>query len=238
MQTSARGALDHAPIAPPYVTTFYDFTDDTQVATALWTKTVVNSTAATVVNDANGGTVTNTNTGASGDKIQFQYTCEPIQFNQLGKRYLFQYGGKINSATLVDHGFGMAITDTAFLEGAGFATDGVWIEKNSGDALLDLVIAFNATAKADYVREAGFATLDTIGHTYTIEVVTDPVTLGSGVVYVYVDGILKATVETTALPHDEALAPFFGAINGEASASIIVTDFIGWSVPRTPAASL
>jgi hypothetical protein len=223
----------NVPGNPQYFSDFIDFKEDLDLATTKWTFNVTNSTAPTTVDDAEFGVATFTNAGADNDRIEASRCCETFKLGGLGKTLWFMVRFRFSDATQADYGFGLIITDAAWLGDTDVASDGIWFRKDDGDTYLDLVYAYNAAAVADYGAATALTTVDTSWHTAAFRVVTDPTTLGKGTITTYYDGSpIGNTIVTTALPYDEELALSFGVQNGEASAKNLKLDYIGAYIER------
>ena len=216
---------------------FTDYLVDTDLNTTDRTYTVTGSTAPTTVTHAHGGTAAFTNTTSDNDRIEVDETSEWIKLG-LGRQCTFVYRFKVNEKTQVDLGMGIGIIDTDWLGDTAVMSDGIFIEKNDGDAYLDLVIAYNATAVADYQRAAAIYTIaDDTWYDLQVDIYMDSVTAGKGRIVVRIDGNVVSDATYTGLPYDEELCRKFGVQQGEATnAKTLTLDYDGAGIDRFPAA--
>ena len=168
--------------------------------------------AAIALVDGDGGWIRLTNDAADDDVIFLQKKGESFKFES-GKKLFFKARFKVSDATQADVLMGLAITDTTPLD----VTDGVFFQKDDGDALLDFNVEKNNSATAT----AGVATLAddtfiTVGYYYN----------GKSAIEYYINGVKKGTVATTNMVDDEELAVTFGIQNGEAVAKTMTVDYI------------
>lgn len=191
---------------------FDDFHDFKLSGTDIgWTRTATGA-GTSVISDAAGGVLLNTNAAADNDMIQIQWNSEIFAI-ATGKPLWFEARVKTSDATQSDLYVGLAVLDTSIV--VSEPSDGIWWRKNDGDANLDFATAASSTETAT----TALATLvaDTwvrLGFFYD----------GAGSVLAYVDGVLKAT-HTTNIPSTE-LTPSFAIQNGEAVAKTGSVDYI------------
>lgn len=190
---------------------------------ARWTATDTNTTLATVLLvDGDGGILSVTNTAADNDAIFLQWrgnmaaaaaVHETFRF-ATGKRMFFKTRFQISDATQSDFVIGLQITDATPLD----VTDGIFFIKADDAATVEFrvekdnvastVAAFTTLANATWV-ELAFA--------YD----------GRSTFTVYVDGVARGSITTTAnAPDDEDLAVSFGLQNGAAAAKNALIDYI------------
>lgn len=190
------------------------FNDFLTFNTADWTITTVEAgagDATEALGDAAGGVLVVTNDAADNDSDFFQLTSEPFKFVS-GKRTLFKTRFKVSDATDSDLVFGLQITDTTPLA----VTDGVYFQKDDGDAYLD----FHVTKDSTSTNVTAAATLS--DDTYVVaEFYYD-----GDAFAVYVDGEYVGSAVDTNMPDDEELTVSFGVQNGEAVAKVLTVDYI------------
>lgn len=180
-----------------------------------WTITTTEagaSSATEALTDADGGALLITNDQADDDADFFQKVGESFKF-AAGKKMFFKARFKVSDATQSDFVMGLQITDTTPLD----VTDGVFFQKDDGDANLDFHVEKNNTATS----ATGVAT---VANDTWIEVAFyyD----GKSEVTYYVDGVKKGTSAVTNLPDDEDLTVSFGIQNGEAASKTMTVDYI------------
>lgn len=191
------------------------FEDFDYFTAADWTITTTEAgagSATEALTDADGGVLLVTNAAGDNDNDFFNKVGESFLM-AAGKKAWFKARFKVSDATQSDFVMGLQITDTSPLD----VTDGIFFQKDDGDASLDFYVEKNDTA----TTETAVATVvdDTylsVGFYYN----------GDDNIAVYVDDVLKANVATTNLPDDEVLTVSFGIQNGEAVAKTMSVDYI------------
>lgn len=216
--TDAQKGLGNLGMPNPsdYISIFEDFNS---LATADWVITTVEAGAGSATETATGSLLTITNDAADNDSDFFQWAggagavSEPFLY-VAGKQMFFEARFKVSDATQSDIVMGLQITDTTPLD----VTDGIFFQKDDGDANLDFHVEKNNTATS----ETAIATLAddtyvTVGFHYD----------GINGFDVYVDGNrVKKAVAVTNAPDDEELTISFGIQNGEAVAKVLTVDYI------------
>ena len=191
-----------------------------------WTVTEV-GTGSRALTDINGGALLVTNAAADNDRNELQKVGESFLL-AAGKRAFFKARFKVSDATQSDFLIGLAVLDTTLqgaVDGAG-VTDGIFFNKDDGDALLDFNVQKNATT--GQTRAAGVATV--VADTFlTVAWAFD----GVSEVKYYVDGAQKGTLDGTStyLP-DTELTVSFALMNGEAAAKTMTLDYIFAAIER------
>ena len=191
-----------------------------------WTVTEV-GVGSRALTDINGGALLVTNAAADNDRNELQKVGESFLL-AAGKRAFFKARFKVSDATQSDFLIGLAVTDTTLqgaVDGAG-VTDGIFFNKDDGDALLDFNVQKNATT--GQTRAAGIATV--VADTFlTVAWAFD----GVSEVKYYVDGAQKGTLDgsSTYLP-DTELTVSFALMNGEAVAKTMTLDYIFAAIER------
>ena len=206
----------------PDPTVWHTFFNDFDTYTAGdWTVTVVGTTPTAALTDIDGGALLLTNAATDNSEIELQKVGESFLLTA-GKKTIFKAKFKVSDATQSDFLIGLAITDTTLMgavSGAG-VTDGVFFNKDDGDALLDVQCQKNATT--GQTRAAGIATVAddtflTVAWYYDgidrIEYSVNDVMLGA------LDG------SSTYLP-DTELTVSIAMMNGEAVAKTMTLDYI------------
>ena len=191
-----------------------------------WTVTEV-GTGSRALTDINGGALLITNAAADNDRNELQKVGESFLM-AAGKKAFFKARFKVSDATQSDFLIGLAVTDTTLqgaVSGAG-VTDGIFFNKDDGDALLDFNVQKNATT--GQTRAAGIATV--VSDTFlTVAWYFD----GVNEVKYYVDDVQRGTLDgsSTYLP-DTELTVSFAMMNGEAVAKTMTLDYIFASIER------
>jgi hypothetical protein len=193
---------------------FNDF--DTYVA-GDWVVTETQAGATETLANEDGGSLLLTNTAADNDLVALQKVGESFLFES-GLPLFFKARFKVSDAIQSDLIIGLQITDTTPLA----VTDGVYFQKDDGDANLDFHVVKNSTSST----ETAITTL--ANNTY--------ITVGF-----YYDGDSKikyfagtdsrnpaylGEVSITNLPNDEELTISFALQNGEAIAKTMSIDYI------------
>jgi hypothetical protein len=180
-----------------------------------WTITTTEAgagSATEALTDADGGVLLITNDAADNDLDFFQKVGESFKFES-GKKLWFKARFKVSDATQSDFVMGLQITDTTMLD----VTDGVFFQKDDGDANLDFHVEKDNTAtSATAIHTVVADTYLTVGFFYD----------GVSEVKYYVDDVHLGTSATTNLPDDEELTVSFGLQNGEAAAKTMSIDYI------------
>ena len=200
-----------------YHTFFNDFDtfDSTQ-----WNITTTEAGAGSsteVINNEDGGILLVTNDDADNDNDFIQLAKETFKFES-GKKLFFKARFRVSDATESDFAIGLQITDTSPLS----VSDGVFFQKDDGDALLDFYIKKDSTA----TTSTAIATI--VDNTYiTVGFLYD----GSNLIKYYAGTNSKNPTElgnsvVTNLPDDEEMTISFGIQNGEAVAKSMSIDYI------------
>lgn len=202
---------------------FNDF--DTYVA-GDWTVTAVGA-GTQALTDIDGGGLLLTNAAADNDSIELQKVGESFLL-AAGKRAFFKARLKVSDATQSDFLIGLAVTDTTLqgaVSGAG-VTDGIFFNKDDGDALLDVQCQKNATT--GQTRGVGIATV--VADTFlTVAWAYD----GVNEVKYFVNNVHLGTLDasSTYLP-DTDLTVSVAVQNGEAVAKTMTVDYIFAALER------
>lgn len=178
-----------------------------------WTITTVElgaGSASEAIADEDGGVLLITNAAGDNDADFFQSTGESWTFEG-GKRLFFKARFKVSDATQSDIVFGLQVRDTTPL----MVSDGVFFQKDDGDANLDV----HVKATAD-TAEAAVATL--ADDTY-VEVAF--FYNGDDEVVFFVNGAAVVSLATTNLPSTE-LTLSFGVQNGAAAVKTMSVDYV------------
>lgn len=196
----------------PDPTKWHTFFDDFDIYTAAdWTVTEV-GIATQALTDADGGALLVTNAAADNDSSFSQKVGESFLFTS-GKKLFLKARLQVSDATESDFVVGLQITDTTPLA----VTDGVYFQKDDGDANLDFHVTKNSTTtSATAVATIADATNLTIAFYYN----------GSDAMQYYINDVHQGTLATTNLPDDEVLTVSFGIQNGEAVAKTMTLDYI------------
>lgn len=190
---------------------FSDF--DTYVA-ADWTVTEV-GVATQALTAGDGGLLLVTNAAADNDS-SFQQNSVASFLMESGKRAVFQARFKVSDATQSDFQIGLIVTDTTPMD----ATDGIYFQKDDGDAQLDVYVRKDATTGSTSATNVATVVSDTylvVGFEYN----------GKDEVKFFVNNVHVSSLSasSTYLP-DAALAVSFGVQNGEAVAKTMTLDYI------------
>ena len=198
---------------------FHVFWDDfDRFVAADWTITTTEAgtgSATEALGDADGGVLVVTNDAADNDADFFQKVGESFLM-EAGKAAWFKARFKVSDATQSDFVMGLQITDTTPLD----ATDGIYFQKDDGDANLDFYVRKDATTGSNSATAIATVVSDTylsVGWYYD----------GKGSVKYYVNDAHIGTLDASAtyLP-DTELTVSFGIQNGEAVAKIMTVDYI------------
>lgn len=164
------------------------------------------------VQDADLGVLLLTPDAADDDNVFLQSSSEIFKFVS-GKRLYFGCRFKVADAVESDFILGLQIRDVSPLS----VTDGIFFQKDDGDALLDLHSKKNSTAD----DATGIKTL--VNDTwYVVEFYYD----GTDKIHAFVDGVEVGYVPTTNAVDDEELAISIGIQNGAAAAKTMSIDWV------------
>ena len=197
-------------------TKFHTFFDDfDRYVAGDWTITTTEAgagSATEALTNADGGVLLITNDDADNDADFFQKVGESFLF-AAGKKLWFKARFKVSDATQSDFVIGLQITDTTPLA----VSDGVFFQKDDGDASLDFYV------EKDSAATSASAIHTVVDDTYlTVAFYYD----GKSEVQYFVDDVKLGTLATTNLPDDEELTISFGIQNGEAAAKTMSVDYI------------
>lgn len=203
------------PLPMTWHTYFNDF--DHYVA-GDWTITNVGVTPTQALTDIDGGALLLT-MAASDDSSSFLQKKGESFLLASGKKLLFAARFKVSDATQSDFVMGLQITDTTPLD----VTDGIYFQKDDGDANVDFYVSKNATTGRLTTTAATTAASDTF---LTLAFYFD----GKRYVSLWKDGAQVGNVDLTTtldtyLP-DTELTVSFGVQNGEAVAKTMTIDYI------------
>lgn len=170
----------------------------------------------------NGGLLLITNAAVDNDTNQFQVPVE-IFVPVAGKKMWFKSRFKVSDATQSDVFMGLALVDTTLqgsVSGDG-VTDGIFFNKDDGDALIDFQVQKDATTGQN--RAVGLATLVddtfvTLGFEYD----------GASAVKYFVDDVHIGTLDasSTYFPDGAGVTPSWAIQNGEGVAKTMTLDYV------------
>ena len=200
----------------PDPTKFHTFFDDfDRYVAGDWTITTTElgtGSATEALSNADGGVLLITNAAGDNDLDFFNKVGESFLFES-GKQLWFKARFKVSDATQSDFVMGLQITDTTMLA----VSDGVFFQKDDGDASLDFHVEKDGTAtSASAIATVVDDTWLTVGFYYD----------GKSAVSYSVNGSHIGTSVTTNLPDDEELTIAFGIQNGEAAVKTMSIDYI------------
>ena len=196
-------------------TRLIEFWEDFQTYVAGdWTITTTEAgagSASQALTDVDGGVLLITNDAADDDRVFYQKKGESFKL-EAGKETWFKARFKVSDATQSDFVMGLQITDATPLA----VSDGVWFQKDDGDAYLDLHVA-NSSTQTDVT-----AIYTVVSDTYlTVAFHYD----GKSAINYYVNDVKYGAAAVTNLPSTE-LTVSFGIQNGEAVAKTMSLDYI------------
>ena len=203
----------------PDPTSWHVFMDDfDRFAAGDWTITTVEAgagSATEALTDADGGVLLITNDAADDDSDFFNKVGESFLL-EAGKKAAFKARFKVSDATQSDFVMGLQITDTTPLA----VSDGIWFQKDDGDALLDVYCGKSSgagTTSATAIATVVADTYLTVGWAYD----------GKGSLRYFVNDVQLGTLDasSTYLP-DTELTVSFGIQNGEAVAKTMSVDYV------------
>jgi len=188
-----------------------------------WTITRVGTTPTEALTDVDGGGLLLTLSAADNDSDYLQKKGESF-LPTSGKKLIFVARFKVSDATQSDLVMGLQITDTTPMAAGGDGvTDGIFFQKDDGDANIDFYVQKDATT-----GQSTNTAITTIASNTFVELAFyfD----GARYVTAYKDKVPVAVVDltttlTTYLP-DTELTISFGVQNGEAVAKTMTIDYI------------
>lgn len=196
-------------------TKFHTFFDDfdTYLATD-WTITET-GTATQALTAGDGGLLLVTNSALDND-ASFQQLTTATFLMAANKRAFFKCRFKVSDATQSDVQVGLIVTDTTPLD----ATDGIYFQKDDGDAQIDVYVRKDATTGSTSATNVGTLVSDTfieLGWAYD----------GKSATKFFINDVHVSTLDSssTYLP-DTTLNVSFGIQNGEAVAKTMTVDYI------------
>lgn len=208
-------------------TQFHTYFDDFDTFTSgQWTITTVEAgagDATEALTDADGGVLVITNDDADDDRDSLQKVGESFLIAS-GKQAWFKARFKVSDATQSDLVIGLMVTDTdPFAAGGDGVTDGIFFQKDDGDANIDFYIQKNTTT--GQLTNTAIGTL--VSDTYTeLGWYYD----GKQTITAWQDGVQKAEVDLTTTPSaylpDTEITVTFGIKNGEAAAKVLSVDYL------------
>lgn len=164
--------------------------------------------------DGDGGFLLLTNAAADNDLLFVQKVGESFKY-AAGSVMGFGARFKVSDATQSDFVIGLVITDTTLLD----VTDGIFFQKDDGDALLDFHVEKNDTATdATAIATVVADTFLTVQWLYSPE---------DAKIFYGVDGVVLGSLALTNVCDDEELTITFGLQNGEGVAKTMTVDWIG-----------
>ena len=197
------------------------FTDFLTYAAGDFTNTEV-GTGTRALGAVAGGVLVVTNAAADNDGNFFQLVAAPFGVLVANKKAVFRARFKVLEILQADLVMGFQLTDTTPLD----ATDGIFFQKDDGDALLDIYVEKNTTTGRN--SQAGVATL--VADTFvTLGIYYD----GAGYAHFYVDDarVWSLDASSTYFP-DAAMNVSFGLQNGQAVANVLTVDHVLAAVER------
>jgi hypothetical protein len=191
------------------------FNDFDNYTAADWTITTTEyglGDATEALADEDGGVLLITNDDADDDADFFNKVGESFKFES-GKKLWFEARFKTSDATQTDIVMGLQVTDTAPLD----VDDGVFFQKDDGDANIDFHVEKNDTAtSATAITTLADDTFIRLSFYYN----------GDDKIFYYADGVALGSSVTTNLPDDTELTISFGIQNGAAAAKTLSVDYI------------
>lgn len=196
-------------------TTFHTFFNDFDTYVAADWIVIETGNATQALGAADGGTLVVTNAAADNDACFMQNAIASFLLSATKKSF-FKCRFKVSDATQSDFQLGLIITDTTPLD----ATDGIYFQKDDGDAQLDVYVRKNATTGSTSTTNIATVVDDTylsVGWYYD----------AAGNVQVFVNDALTYTFSSISdyFP-DGLLNVSFGIVNGEAVAKLMTVDYI------------
>lgn len=223
--TVASKSKKDLPMFQPYPSdqTYYGyFNDFMSYNSGDWTITTTEAgsgNASEAITSEAGGALLITNDDADNDADFFNLKGESFKLSS-SKRAFFSARFKVSDATQSDFVIGLQITDTSPLA----VSDGVFFQKDDGDANLDFVVEKDSTE----TKASAVATVE--DDTYiVVSWFIDP---DRSSVYYSINNAEPVAVVNSNLPDDEELTVSFGIQNGAAAAKTMSVDYISVMIER------
>lgn len=196
------------------------FNDFDVYAAGDWTITETGSGTRALA-EGGGGLLLITNAAADNDANFFQLVKGGFLLSST-KKALFRIGFKVSDATQSDIVAGLYVIDTTPLS----VTDGIFFQKDDGDAQIDVYVRKNATTGNINTNNVGTLVDDTfinLGWYYD----------GGTTALFFINNAVVARLDasSTYLP-DTTLAVSFGIQNGEGVAKTMTMDYVFAAVER------
>lgn len=209
--TSAMAAL--SMLDPSLLHT--DFDDFNTYLSTDWTATEIGAGGTQALTAGDGGLLLITSDALDNDGVAMQRTVASFLMEST-KRAFFKIRFKCAKATESDIMAGLVIADTTPFD----ATDGIFFQKDDGDAQIDIYVEKNTTT--------GRASATNVG-TFAADTYTEWAWYYDGAAYTffYIDNVLVYRLDSssTYLP-DADLALTFAYRNGEAGATTMTVDYV------------
>lgn len=191
------------------------FNDFNTYLASEWVVTETQAGATQALTAGDGGLLLLTNSAADDDLNALQSNVGSFLM-EAGKPAVFKARFKVNDATQCDFVVGLQIIDATPLA----VSDGIWFQKDDGDALLDVYMGKSAgagTTSALAIATVADDTFLTVGWYYD----------GKQTLTYFVNDVAIGTLvaSSTYLP-DANLALSFAQANGEAVAKTMTLDYI------------
>ena len=198
--------------------------------------TYTGHTPPTSVSDVDGGKlVLGSGSASAEDFVQMQQIGSSVNLNRLNKTLQFLWSFQLDSATLTEALLGFVVTGTDLMHNNFTDGFGFYVNQKNGPAT-GAWTAFCARGSAaqftGYSQINNVATADTNQHTFAVQIITDPVTLGCGNITWFVDGVQVANTSgsTTAfLPTANLLRNTIAMGNGSGVARTGTLYFDAWA---------
>lgn len=215
ISTAARNSALFDFVCPDPTKAHVYFNDFDTYAAGDWTVTLIGAGGTAALADADGGVLAITTDALDDDQVTLQKVGESFLLES-GKESWFKARFKVADATQSDFQIGLVVTDTTPLD----ATDGIYFQKDDGDALLDVICRKNATTgstSATGIHTVVNDTYLTVGWHYD----------GVSEVRYFVNDVHKGTLSATSayLP-DTELTISMSFKNGEAGAIAMTVDYV------------
>lgn len=200
-----------------YYEFFNDFLRPTDYDTNDWTLTTTEAgagSATEAIGNLAGGVLVVTNDAADNDLDFFQSTKEVFKFVS-GKALEFEARFKVLEVLQCDFVIGLQITDSTMLD----VTDGIFFQKDDGDALLDFhVEKDNTSTDVAGVHTMVADTYVKVGFYYDGD--------DDHLMQIFINDVRVGAAALTNVPDDEELTVSFGIQNGQAVANVLSLDYI------------
>lgn len=216
------------PNQPRYSTVEYEFNRASDLSDWEWMYS--GHIPPEALSDGDGGSIVlGSGSANANDYLQGQLLGSTIQLNRLSKIFQFEWQIQLDSATLTQALIGICITNTNLMGTNITDGFGLYVNAPGGPADSNWHVFNSFDSAVQFTGYQGYSgpAADTLAHTFSVQVITDPVTLGAGSMTFFMDGnqIGNGIASSAAIfPSDEKLRLSMAMGNGSAVARTLTVN--------------